>query len=162
APVWDARVLELAVAETLELSDQTDRPVSEVLAGYLSTRELLLLLDGCEHLLDASARFIEEMLRQAPGLRVLCTSRQPLGLVGAPGAGGARRRRRHRDWYLRVARRFDADWFGPGQYDWLHEMRRDRGNLHAALRFSLATPAEAPAALELATRLMRYWYASGL
>ena len=35
APVWDARVLELAVAETLDLSDQTDRPVSEVLAGYL-------------------------------------------------------------------------------------------------------------------------------
>jgi non-specific serine/threonine protein kinase len=355
APVEDAAAVELAIAEALDVFDQTDRPVSEVLTGYLRGRQLLLVLDNCEHVVDACAWFAGRVLREAPGLRLLCTSRQPLGLVGehvwpvpplavpdpaqcspagvhgqyaavelfatraaaAAGfevtaanqpavvevcrrldglplaielaaaqlrsrsihqvaatvsnglsllaarhaipshhrtmqasfdwsfalcsgaeqvlwtrlavfhdsfdlqaaefvsadprlpadtmldvlsglvdqsvlvreetAGRARYRlletmrqyglqrlatdgesqelalrRRHRDWYLRLAQRFDADWFGPRQLDWLARLRHERGNLHAALRFSLNTPGEAPAGLELATHLLNYWYVSGL
>src|SRR5256885_2346837 len=76
-PAW----LDLAVAEALGVDDRTGRPLSDVVAGYLSGRDLLLVLDNCEHLLDACARFADGVLRRAPRLRLLCTSRQPLGMV---------------------------------------------------------------------------------
>ena len=48
----------------------------------MSSRELLLLLDTCEHLLEACAALAATLLRAGAGLKVLCTSRQPLGVVG--------------------------------------------------------------------------------
>jgi len=352
--VTDPSWLELAVAETLDLTDCTDRPPAEVVIEYLRDRDLLLVLDNCEHLLDAGACFADRVLRQAPGVRILCTSRQPLGLVAehlwavlplalpesprsvpagsgtryaalalfaaraaavvsgfaltadnldtvidvcrkldglplaielaaaqlrhrtlgqlaaglgdrfrllttrhaspahhrtlgstfdwsfalcspeeqamwarlavfhdsfpadaagyvcapelpstavvellsglldksvlvradGPGPiryrlletirqyGGYRLRadrdaapaelaRRHRDWYLRLARRFDADWFGPRQAQWLRQLRQEHANLRAALDFSLSTPGEAAAGLELATCLVHFWYPAG-
>jgi non-specific serine/threonine protein kinase len=354
APVTDPAWLELTVAEALGIEDQTDRPLPEVVAGYLSGRDLLLVLDNCEHLLDACARFASLALRQAPRLRLLCTSRQPLGMVsehiwdvlpfpvprsdgrpppdGSPryaaltlfaaraaavlagftlsadnvdtvaeicarldglplaielaaaqlrvrtieqlaagltdrfrllvarqatpmhhrtltanfawsfalcsaeeqllwthlsvfhesfpadaaqfvcgedlpgpvvvellselldksvlvrtaGPGPVRYRlletirqygleqlhatgaepaatlaRRHRDWYLELARRFRAEWFGPGQPEWLQRIGREQGNLRAALDFCLTTPGTAAAGLELATCLAPYWSVRG-
>ena len=45
-------------------------------------RHLLLVLDNCEHLVEATARLAETLLRDCPGLRILVTSRQPLGMTG--------------------------------------------------------------------------------
>jgi predicted ATPase/DNA-binding CsgD family transcriptional regulator len=341
--VTEPRWLDLAVAEALGI----DEP--EAVTGYLAGRELLLVLDNCEHVLDACARFAESALRRAPRLRLLCTSRQPLGMAsehvweipplalpdrdgrlsadtaprsaaialfvaraaavvsgfaltpenvdtvadictrldGLPlaielaaaqlrmrtidqlasglgsgfrmltarqatprhhrslkatfdwsyalcspeeqelwvrlsvfhqsfsaeaaeyvcggdrsrdevvellsglldksvlvrenGAGPVRYRlletvrryglerlgfcaelsRRHLDWYLRLARQFDADWFGPGQPEALRRMHREHANLRAALEFSLGAPEDAAAGLELATCLREYWLMCG-
>ncbi|GAA3432594.1 hypothetical protein GCM10018954_021970 [Kutzneria kofuensis] len=70
------------VAETLKAHDNTGREVSAVLADHLRDRRLLLVLDGCEHLVDACARLVETVLEAASGLRVLVTSRQPLRTPG--------------------------------------------------------------------------------
>jgi predicted ATPase/DNA-binding CsgD family transcriptional regulator len=82
APVHDPALLGYAVAAALDLDDQSDRPVAEVLAGYLRDRELLLVLDNCEHLLDGCAALLGVLLPAAAGVRVLATSRQPVGMLG--------------------------------------------------------------------------------
>ena len=82
AAVRDPALVPFAVAQALDLDDQTDRPVTEALRGYLRDRRLLVILDNCEHLRDPSAELADVLLHAAPGLRVLATSRQPLGLPG--------------------------------------------------------------------------------
>ena len=59
-----------------------DVPVMEALRCRLRSAELLLVLDNCEHLLDACADLADVLLRGSPGLRVLATSREPLGRAG--------------------------------------------------------------------------------
>jgi predicted ATPase/DNA-binding CsgD family transcriptional regulator len=332
SPLTDPSWLELAVAEAFGIGGQTNRPPAEVVTEYLSDRELLLVLDNCEHLLDACACLVDMILRHCPGVRVLCTSRQAVGTVaehiweveplpepaglalfvdraaasgvtltpgdrdtatdvcrrldGLPlaielaaaqlrtrtlaqldaGLGdrfrllvGRRAKpahhrtlastfdwsftlcsepeqalwtrlsvfhdsfpaeaagyvcapelppqtvtallcglldksvlvraeeryrlletvrqygrdrlpagdrsvlgRRHRDWYLDLARQFSADWFGPRQAEWLVRMRLEQPNLRAALDYSLSKPGEAAAGLELASCLVHFWYPAGL
>jgi len=82
APVQDASLVDYAVAAALGVRDQTERPMADVIAEHLRDRELLLVMDNCEHLLDSCAAFAGTVLRAAPGLRILCTSRQSLGMVG--------------------------------------------------------------------------------
>ena len=70
------------IASTLDLrTDAGPDPVAR-LAGALRTRELLLVLDNCEHLVDAVADVAAAVLRTAPGVRLLATSQVPLGLPG--------------------------------------------------------------------------------
>jgi non-specific serine/threonine protein kinase len=71
-----------AVAGALGLQDQSARPLCEVLTDFLVPREVLLVLDNCEHMLDAVAELAETLLRACPGLRILATSREPLGIGG--------------------------------------------------------------------------------
>jgi predicted ATPase/DNA-binding CsgD family transcriptional regulator len=78
----DGRLLPEVVAEGLGLRDQTSRHPETVLAEYLAPQRLLLVLDGCEHLVDACAALAHMLLRAAPGLRMLVTSRQALGVDG--------------------------------------------------------------------------------
>ncbi|GAA3347238.1 LuxR family transcriptional regulator [Amorphoplanes nipponensis] len=334
-----------AITQALGVQDQTVRPPVDSLAGYLENRRLLLILDTCEHVVEACGGLVERLLRAAPGLQVLATSRQPLGTHGehvfllhplpvsgpdgppadreqdaavllfaeraaaaAPGfavtagnravvarlcrrldgiplgielaavrtralpveriaslvdewfadgdhllhrAGGGRHeslrtaidgsyalcspderavwaraavfadgfgldavrdicdgtlelvaglvdksvlvrdapagdryrmldtireygleilratgeehatRCRHRDFYLRLARRFDDEWHGPDQLAWFERLIREHPNVRAALDFSLADPRERHAGLELAVRLRYFWFACG-
>nr|WP_051862058.1 NB-ARC domain-containing protein [Streptomyces ochraceiscleroticus] len=69
------------IAEALPLADQTTRPMIDVLVDYLADRKLLLVLDTCEHLADACAMVAEALLRTAPGVRILATSRRVLGVA---------------------------------------------------------------------------------
>jgi len=78
----DGSLLEYAVAGALGIHDRSDRSVAELVEEYLRDRDLLLVLDNCEHVLDACAGFVDRALRTAARLRVLCTSRQPLGITG--------------------------------------------------------------------------------
>ena len=72
-----------AVAQSLGLLDRSGRIALDRLAAYLEERELLLILDNCEHLIDACARFAEVLLRRCClDLRILATSREPLGIAG--------------------------------------------------------------------------------
>ena len=82
SPVSDPALLGHAVAEALRLTDGTARPPVDVLTEHLRERELLLLLDGFEHLVDAASALVARLLAAAPGLRVLATGRQPLGVAG--------------------------------------------------------------------------------
>ncbi|MEV0323061.1 ATP-binding protein [Streptomyces sp. NPDC050658] len=80
SPLREGRLLAHVIAEQLPLADQTTRPMAEVLAEYLADRQLLLVLDTCEHLVENCRPLIETLLEAAPGLRILATSRRPLGL----------------------------------------------------------------------------------
>ncbi|MFC8067414.1 ATP-binding protein [Streptomyces sp. NPDC057293] len=82
APVRDAEFVDYAVVEALGLTDHTTRLPRETLFTYLVERDLLLLLDGVEHLVDACAALVTDLLGRAPGLRVLAVGRRPLGVAG--------------------------------------------------------------------------------
>jgi predicted ATPase len=56
-----------------------------VLAAHLAERELLLVLDTCEHVVEACASVAQTLLAAAPGLRILATSREPLGVPQLAG-----------------------------------------------------------------------------
>ena len=70
-----------ATARALGVREAGRTPI-DALLQELRDRELLLVLDNCEHLLDACAALAEALLTGCPGVRVLATSRQPLGLTG--------------------------------------------------------------------------------
>ncbi|MFC8450553.1 ATP-binding protein [Kitasatospora sp. NPDC057223] len=82
AAVQDALLLGHAVLEALRLTDSTARPPLDVLVEQLADRHLLLVLDGCEHLVAACAELTDTLLRAVPGLRVLATSRESLQSAG--------------------------------------------------------------------------------
>ncbi|MER5209040.1 BTAD domain-containing putative transcriptional regulator [Streptomyces sp. NPDC002838] len=62
-------------------AERHDDPV-ERLAEHCGSRRMLLILDNCEHVVDAAARLVEELLERCPDLTVLATSREPLGVPG--------------------------------------------------------------------------------
>ena len=82
APVGTAEAFPDAVAQALSVPPRPGATLDQAVLDFLLGKDLLLVLDNCEHLLGASARFVESLLRQAPGLRVLATSREGLGVAG--------------------------------------------------------------------------------
>jgi predicted ATPase/DNA-binding CsgD family transcriptional regulator len=82
APLLDGRLLPQALAATLRVREAAGRSVLEQLRDELRGRHMLLLLDNCEHLIEACAQVVEDLLRACPGLRVLATSRESLGSHG--------------------------------------------------------------------------------
>ncbi|MFJ6771960.1 ATP-binding protein [Kitasatospora sp. NPDC091257] len=82
APVQDPLLLGHAVLEALRLADGSARPPLDVLIERLEGRRLLLVLDGCEHLVEACAELADALLRALPGLRLLTTSRTTLRASG--------------------------------------------------------------------------------
>src|SRR5919106_6666153 len=82
AGLRDVELVTKAVMTSLGLRDESSRwPVSRLI-DHVGTKRLLLVLDNCEHLVDACAVLADALLREAPGLRILATSRQPLGVPG--------------------------------------------------------------------------------
>lgn len=82
AAISDPSLLPEAVAGALRVPERAKRDPREALSTYLADRHLLVVLDNCEHLRDASAALLAEVLTHAPGLRVLATSQEVLGLPG--------------------------------------------------------------------------------
>ena len=78
----DPALLAAAVAACLGLPERDGRSQRSAVLNYLRGRELLLILDTCEHLIDACAAFAEGVLREAPRVTLLATSRQPLDVPG--------------------------------------------------------------------------------
>ena len=70
------------VLSALDVRDQSARPAEEQLADHVRERQLLVLLDNCEHLLGGCAALVARLLSEAPSLRVLATSREALGIDG--------------------------------------------------------------------------------
>ncbi|MFI2478798.1 ATP-binding protein, partial [Nocardia xishanensis] len=82
ADVSDPALLIAVVATALGLRDESTRPLSEVVAEFLSGREALLVLDNCEQVVVEVAKLVETWLQSCPNLRVLVTSREPLDVAG--------------------------------------------------------------------------------
>ena len=81
APLKDPDLVPSGVAQTLGIKDAGDRPLQEALIRHLEDKQLLLLLDNFEHLLEA-VPVVSDLVRNCPGLTVLATSRAPLRLSG--------------------------------------------------------------------------------
>ncbi|HVC31303.1 MAG TPA: winged helix-turn-helix domain-containing protein [Steroidobacteraceae bacterium] len=82
APLTEPDLVASAINTALGLQSGAGRWTSERLAAALRGRQLLLVLDNCEHLIGAAAREAEALLRAVPGVRILATSQEPLGLDG--------------------------------------------------------------------------------
>jgi len=82
AEIGDPDLVVYAVLEALDLRDQAAAEPSALLLDYLRDKKLLLLVDNCEHLLGAAAQLVGDVIRAAPGVRVIATSREPLGVQG--------------------------------------------------------------------------------
>ena len=78
----DPHLVAKAVMTAVGLVDQSGQWPTSVLVAHLAPREAVLLIDNCEHLLDAIAVLADVLLKEAPGVRLLATSRQPLGISG--------------------------------------------------------------------------------
>ncbi|MEV0667415.1 BTAD domain-containing putative transcriptional regulator [Actinomadura luteofluorescens] len=82
AALADATLVARAVADALEIRDQSVRSTVDSMADHLRDRRLLLVLDNCEHLVEAVAPLVQRLLCAAPSLRVLATSRERLAVPG--------------------------------------------------------------------------------
>jgi predicted ATPase/DNA-binding SARP family transcriptional activator len=82
AGISDPGLVAAQVMEVLGVRQAGDMPVIEALGFRLRSAELLLVLDNCEHVLDACAQLAGVLCSGSPGLRVLATSREPLGIPG--------------------------------------------------------------------------------
>jgi hypothetical protein len=82
APITDPDLVPVTVARALGLPDQPGRSTMDTLARFVRDRQMLVVLDNCEHLLDACADLVVALLGAAPGLTVLATSREPVGVTG--------------------------------------------------------------------------------
>ena len=82
APLTDGRLVVATVLSALGAREEPDRPPLATLVDLLKAKQLLLVLDNCEHLVSACAGLAETLLRDCPGLRILATSRQVLAVAG--------------------------------------------------------------------------------
>jgi non-specific serine/threonine protein kinase len=82
APLADPSLVPQALASTLGVREQPARLLTETLSDSLGSKKVLVVLDNCEHLIEACAKLSEVLLRSCPQLRVLATSREALGIAG--------------------------------------------------------------------------------
>jgi predicted ATPase/class 3 adenylate cyclase len=82
ASLTDPGFVPQAVATALGVREEPGRALDETLVEFLRARSLLLVLDNCEHLVEASARLAQALLRSGPNLRLLATSREALNIAG--------------------------------------------------------------------------------
>lgn len=82
ASVTDEALVPHAVATALGVREQPDQPIHTTLTLALAAQQMLLILDNCEHLIDSCARLADRLLRECPKVRILATSREPLGIDG--------------------------------------------------------------------------------
>lgn len=82
ATITDAELVPQTVATTLGLREQPGRAFLDTLKDYLAKKNLLLVLDNCEHLIDVCAQVADTLLHAAPHLKILATSREALGIAG--------------------------------------------------------------------------------
>ncbi len=82
APLSDPQLVAQAVASVLGVKEEGGRPVIEALVKFVRDRELLIILDNCEHVVHACAELTKQLLQAGPQLKVLASSRDPLQIAG--------------------------------------------------------------------------------
>jgi predicted ATPase/class 3 adenylate cyclase len=81
-PLTDPLLILQTVAEVLGVREQPGRPLLDTLIDAMQAKQLLLVLDNCEHLVEACAHVVDALLRACPALTILATSREVLGVAG--------------------------------------------------------------------------------
>jgi predicted ATPase/class 3 adenylate cyclase len=82
ASISDPALIGTVAASALGVHEQPPRPITDTLVDYLIPRCTLILLDNCEHLIDACAEFAEHLLTRCPEVKILATSREALNVSG--------------------------------------------------------------------------------
>ncbi|HXW81149.1 MAG TPA: LuxR C-terminal-related transcriptional regulator, partial [Acidimicrobiales bacterium] len=139
----DPTLVPTAVLRALGLREVPGLDPTESLAARLAKRQLLLLLDNCEHLVGSCAQLTSALLLRCPGVRVLATSREPLGAAGevvVPLSGLS---------LPEPARAGDQRWWEESEAAWLF-IERARA---ARAGFSIDGPAAAAAVAQICERL---------
>src|SRR6266704_1554525 len=120
AEVTDPALVSHAVMAALDLRDQAADGPRALLRDYLRDKELLLVADNCEHVIDAAGQLVDGLLKAAPGVRVIASSREPLSVAGehvipvpplelpAPGTGEPLERLRQNEAVLLFTQRAAA------------------------------------------------------
>jgi predicted ATPase/class 3 adenylate cyclase len=82
APLSDPQLVAQAVASVLGVKEEAGRPVIEALVKFVRDRQVLIVLDNCEHVVHACAELTKQLLQAGPGVKVLASSRDPLQIAG--------------------------------------------------------------------------------
>lgn len=82
APITEPDLVPATAARTLGLPEVPGCSATDALLRFIADRQMLLILDNCEHLLDATAALVAAMLGACAGVTVLATSREPIGMGG--------------------------------------------------------------------------------
>jgi predicted ATPase/transcriptional regulator with XRE-family HTH domain len=82
APLIDSSLVAETVADTLKVQEEPDKPINSSLTDYLRDRKMLLIMDNCEHLIAATAELVDTLLHACPGVSIMATSREMLGVAG--------------------------------------------------------------------------------
>lgn len=82
ASLADPALVPQTIAQALSITEEPGKPLAQTLPQALKTRRLLIVLDNCEHVLDACARLVDTLIRACPTLKVLASSREGLGIAG--------------------------------------------------------------------------------
>jgi predicted ATPase/DNA-binding SARP family transcriptional activator len=82
ASLSDPALVPQTAATLFNVVEGSEEPLTEKLIRVLRTKNILLILDNCEHLLDACAQLVDALLKNCSNLKILTTSREPLGITG--------------------------------------------------------------------------------
>src|SRR5512140_1589748 len=82
APLTDPALVVQTVGSLFHVREQLGMPLNELLTDYLREKDVLLVLDNCEHLIDACAQLADHLLRSCSRLKIIASSREALGIAG--------------------------------------------------------------------------------
>jgi predicted ATPase/class 3 adenylate cyclase len=82
APLTDTSLIPQTILSALEASEPQDKTITQALIERLQGKKLLLILDNCEHLIEATAKLVETLLSTVPELKIIASSREALGVQG--------------------------------------------------------------------------------
>lgn len=82
APVTGPEIVVQIISNVFNVRETSGRSLEDALVNYLQYKSLLLVLDNCEHLTEACARLADHLLHACPRLKILATSREPMGIAG--------------------------------------------------------------------------------
>src|SRR6266545_5801751 len=82
APLADSTLVAQTMAATLGAHEQPGRTILDALTDYVRAKSMMVILDNCEHLIEACAQIADSLLHAAPRLKILATSREALGIAG--------------------------------------------------------------------------------
>ena len=82
APLADSSLILQTVASVLGVREQRGMPLLDIVLNFLRAKNLLLILDNCEHLIEASAQLADQFLRISPNIKIIASSREALGING--------------------------------------------------------------------------------
>jgi predicted ATPase len=82
APINDPAFIVSTIASVFEVREVQNIPLIQLVLDYLRAREILLVLDNCEHLVEASAQIADQLLHTCPNLKIIASSREALGIDG--------------------------------------------------------------------------------